>query len=227
MTESTVNIETTTEETTAPSTGAEPRSSAIESLMGEAGSEQSALLVGYYSYLDEISAERDLPDAPYREHLAPEVRANLLHQSKLERANARREEVKAEYAQMIGKAHRKIAERKEALRAELYDIDPDMLVRVTTATDDQIRLLANAATQAGKKSGEPIAKALLLASQQRDIGEVGASILRAFPHLEPKLREWQSLPTDEILERQSDPATIEQIVPKPAPERLRARPQIR
>lgn len=187
--------------------------------------QQSELLMGYYTYLDELAAERDLPDFPYKENLADDVRASLLQQSKIERANERRDEVKVEYAQAVEKTHAQIAERKEALRSELYDIPPEMLVQVSVADEEQLRRLADAAVQAGK-AGEPIAKALMLTSQQRELGEVGVAVLQAFPHLEAPLREWQSLPTEEMLERRRDPAHIEQIVPKPDPDRLRTRPRL-
>ncbi len=189
-------------------------------------SEQTELATGYFDLLNELQEQRELEadDRGYLEHMTDETKADMLQQQKVERASTRRTEVVDELKAVIGAKHEQLESRRAELHETLFSVpSEDALLRTTLASDEELERLADAGIQAGS---EGLIRAALNASIQRDRSEVTAKIFQARPELEATYREYQEIPTDEVLERQTDPARIERMIPEVSVDRLRTRPRV-
>ncbi len=213
-----------TEENITANEGTEATGVGVPDILQNLGSEQAALLTSYQDHLSSLAEQRKLPEGEYLEDVPEDIRARKLLDTKIKDANDRRSQVKEQYEQATKAAHEKLEQRKEALREELFDVDPNTLMQATLAPDEKLQELANAATRAGT-SGLSLAKVVLAVCNERGLDEVAVPLLQTFPTLEQSWREWQMLPSDEVLERQTDPARVEGVVPEVSRDRLQVRPR--
>jgi hypothetical protein len=191
------------------------------------GAEQTELTTGYYDLLNELQEQHELEadDHGYLQRIPDDDKADMLQRQKLEQATARRTEVVDELRAIAQARHEQLEARRGELHATLFSVpSEDALLRTTLASDEELEKLADAGIQAGS---EGLIRAALNASIQRGRGEVTAKIFGAKPELEAAYREYQQIPADEVLERQTDPDRIERLVPEVDADRLRARPAVR
>ena len=189
-------------------------------------SKQTELATGYFDLLNELQEQRELEadDKGYLDRVSDDDKANMLQQQKVGRATARRGEVVDELKSVIGAKHEQLESRRAELHATLFSVpSEDALLRATLASDEELERLADAGIQAGS---DALIRAALNASIQRDRSEVTAKIFQARPELEATYREYQEIPTDEVLSRQTDPARIERMIPEVSVDRLRTRPRV-
>ena len=211
MTENTTNTETTTGPTGATMT-TETTTKVGEILSGSLA-EQVRLITEHHDMRDELREQRKLEadDHGYHEQMPDDVKADMLQQQKLRTLGEDRERVVGELTELVAEKN----ERLESMRAELHEKlfsvpSEEVLLRTTLASDEELDRLAEAGIQAGS---EGLIRAVLNASVQRDRGEILAKIFGARPELEGVYREYQEIPSPEILQRQSDPANIEASAP--------------
>jgi len=198
----------------------------VSEIQAEAAAKSTALVGGYMDLLDQLREQRELSPGEYRDDLPPDTRVNLLQKRKMEEASERREKTVSEYAALVEETHGELAARRERLEQTLFSVPSDeVLVRTALESDAELQALATTALQAGSAS-VGLARAVLNIAVQRGAGDILAAIFDAYPELESSYREWQALPPKEVMERQADPASLDAVVPKPDPERLKVRPRI-
>ncbi len=194
----------------------------VHDILEQGGAAASKIVNSYLDELDSLKQKNTLADGGYKADLTDEQRKQILSREKLEQAQAAHADVKQDYTNHLANTHWALGRRREELREDLYSIgNPELLVRATLASDEELRNLTAVGAQTGE-SGSDLIKACLVAAERREAGDILNTIFQSRPDLGEAYQEWSALPPAEVLERQIE--NVDKILPEPTPDRLTARP---
>ncbi len=186
----------------------------IHEIQAEHSARAGRVMTRYQDEIQQIRAEKKLPDGAYLDRLTDAQKFQFLREQKAQKAAEAHKRAVREYVREVERYQSELSKRTNALKGRLFGVaDAGALSRASSADEGELSEMLEDANLAGN---EDLARAVFVAAHRRGAGDLMG---RFFDGTDPEARElyheWTDAPPPELLERQR--SSVERVVQMPGP----------